>query len=377
MRRFWVLKYPCLVLDLSVTTDRGPAIVRAQLADYRLRLRQTWKSFKGQHKERLGWLVKLTTEDGASGYGDCAPLAEMGTEGPSLSVHRLRHGLRDCVGLEPTVALDNLPAWCDAPAARCALESALIDLISQRAGVPLARWLNPNAGDNVRVNAVIGALDAGVELRTQQALDAGFQVLKLKLGLRSFPDELKLLASLAALLPSRAMFRLDSNGSWNDAEAQEVIRMLHGMPIESLEEPLCGADPHALRRLQSRANWPLALDESLRTFDQEYLLANSPVRRLVLKPMVLGGLLPALRLAYRARSKGVETVVTTTVDSAIGVTASLHLAAALDTGLAHGLDTGSWLLNDVADGPVSRSGQMAVYAASGLGLQPTTTLCFT
>jgi len=70
-------------------------------------------------------------------------------------------------------------------------------------------------------------------------------------------------------------------------------------------------------------------------FDQK------PVRRVVLKPMVLGGLVSALALARRAREVGVECVVTTTVDSAVGVTAALHLAAAVANDLAHGLATSS------------------------------------
>ncbi len=362
------------MLELSLASHLGPAIVRAQLADYRLRLRRPWKTAKSHHTERLGWLVKLATADGAIGFGDCAPLAEMGTESPWLAIRRLRRGLNDCLGLEPMAALEGLPDWRDAPAARCAMESALLDLLSQHAGLSLARWLNRSARNAVCVNAVIGALEGDVESRMQQALDAGFQVLKLKVGLRPFPNELKKLDSLAALLPPGVAFRLDSNGSWNDNEAQQVIRALLGMPIESLEEPLRVADSQALRRLQTLVNWPIALDESLRTCNQEEFLQDAPVRRFVLKPMVLGGLLPAFKLAGRARSNGIECVVTTTVDSAVGVMATLHLAAALDSDVAHGLDTGTWLLEDVAAGPVSRAGQMTVDEAPGLGLQPFTSL---
>lgn len=347
------------------------------MADYRLRLRRPWKSAKGYHEERLGWLVKLATADGSIGFGDCAPLIEMGTESLSFSIRHLRRGLSDCLGLEPMAALESLPDWRDAPCARCAMELALLDLVSQRAGLPLARWLNSSARNTVRVNAVIGVLDAGVESRMQQALDAGFEVLKVKLGMEPFPNELKKLNSLAALLPSGVTFRLDSNGSWRDTEAQQVIRALREMPIESLEEPLRVADTQVLKQLQARAKWPIALDESLRGYDQEELLADPPVRRLVLKPIVLGGLLPALKLHGRARSRNIESVVTTTVDSAVGVMATLHLAAALDSRIAHGLNTGPWLTEDVAEGPVSRAGQMTVGEAPGLGLQPATQLLFT
>jgi hypothetical protein len=73
--------------------------------------------------------------------------------------------------------------------------------------------------------------------------------------------------------------------------------------------------------------------------------------------MVLGGLCPALGLA----ATGSELVVTTTVDAAPGRWMAAHLAAALDSGLAHGLDTGGWLAEDVGAGPVIDRGRCRLF----------------
>jgi len=95
-----------------------------------------------------------------------------------------------------------------------------------------------------------------------------------------------------------------------------------------------------------------------------------PVRRVVLKPMVQGGLVPALALARRAREAGVECVVTTTVDSAVGVTAALHLAAAVANDLAHGLATSAWLESDVGNPPQPTGGVLRLADRPGLGCVP-------
>ena len=59
------------------------------------------------------------------------------------------------------------------------------------------------------------------------------------------------------------------------------------------------------------------------------LLAAEAADVLVLKPMRLGGLRPALKLAREAADRGVPCIVTTTFDAGVGVAAALQLAAAL------------------------------------------------
>jgi L-alanine-DL-glutamate epimerase-like enolase superfamily enzyme len=110
-----------------------------------------------------------------------------------------------------------------------------------------------------------------------------------------------------------------------------------------------------MSRLQRTCPWPVALDESLAGSGAEAYLRHPSVRQVVLKPMVLGGPLAALSVARRARREGIRAVVTTTLDSAVGRAAALHLAAAIDTDTAHGLATGEWLRDDIASGPSPRS----------------------
>lgn len=71
--------------------------------------------------------------------------------------------------------------------------------------------------------------------------------------------------------------------------------------------------------------------------------------------MVVGGLTKTLQLAARAQAVGMQSVITTTVDSAIGVWAAVHVTAALGQAgrnLEHGLATSNWLERDVAQAPL-------------------------
>ncbi|MBU0500504.1 MAG: o-succinylbenzoate synthase [Gammaproteobacteria bacterium] len=332
-------------------------IQSSRFIPYRLPLRRPWISRHGRLDWREGWLVRLRAE-GLEGIGDCAPLPEAGTETLAEAVSWLQRLIPATAGRDAAELLRRLDAGGPIPpAVRCGLETALLDLLSQRQGIGIARWLNPDAVAEVKVNANLGVLDDTVLDRLDEA--GGCPVIKLKLGLAPAGAEIKRLRHLGERLPAGSRLRLDGNQAWGLEEALRLMDAVKELPIESIEEPL--AVPHipGLRRLQESSPIPITLDESLPRFDLDALLNNPPVRRICLKPMVLGGARVALRIARQAQGAGMETLVTTSVDSAVGVWTAVHLAAALGragTGMAHGLATSQWLAEDLARPPRIENG---------------------
>ena len=346
-------------------------LARCTFAPYRLPLRQPWASARGGFAVREGWLVRLATEAGLTGYGDCAPLPQTGTESADSAVACLSDWVAVLSGLSPQEALGRITASsAEAPAARCGLETALLDLLAQQAGTPLAHWLNPCSSGVVKVNAMLGGLDRQVIERALAAVAEGYSVLKLKVGLAAVHEEIRLLHDLVHRLPADVSLRLDANRAWSAVEAENFLGALAGLPVESVEDPLANPDGAGWLRLQDKVPFPLAADESMRIMGVNAVFDRTPVRRVVLKPMVLGGLAAALALARRAREADVECVVTTTVDSAVGVTAALHLAAAVANDLAHGLATSPWLESDVGNPPRATGGVLCLAARPGLGCIP-------
>lgn len=313
-------------------------ILNANLTPYCLPLKHPWVSRRGRFTARVGFLVKLEGDGGVIGVGECAPLTDAGTESFPVSESWLRRELPARLDQEVEEALNGLPSPGNAPAARCGLETALFDLLAKAKGTSIAALLSPSPAETVSVSGHGGALDEEVENR----LPDGFSVVKVKVGLAPVEEELGRLQQLKHL---DLTWRLDANQAWDEAEAARFIEGLEGLAVDSLEEPLRSPDPEAWRRLQERTPIPLARDESL----ADLALQEISARRIMLKPMVLGGLRPALSLA---RSSGAEAVVTTTIDAAVGTWAAVHLAAALPgPKLAHGLATSDWLMEDVGTPP--------------------------
>lgn len=336
-------------------------ILDASWHAYTLTLRQPWTSARGITSERNGWLLRLRDDRGRLGLGDCAPLPGAGTETDDAAKRALDDAAARIRGKPLIAAFESLPdAPSPTPAVRCACETAMLDLQARARDLPLHSLLAPDSSPQVRVNAMIGAYRDWPVL-ARRAIDSGFAVMKLKVGTAAPATELAALRSLLAELPANVRLRLDVNRGWSLATAREILPGLDGTRIEAVEEPACDASNDQLRALQATVPFAIALDESLHTGSMEPL----PVRRQVLKPMAAGGLLPILALAA---GNGRETVVTTSVDSAIGVRAACHVAAALGNDLAHGLATGDWLQTDFAPPLPISGGLLNLPAAAGLGL---------
>ena len=115
---------------------------RIEVRPYRLRLTRPVRTARGIHELREGFLV--FAHDGERiGRGDAAPLPELGTE-----------SLRECHRQLQEATFEAFP---ETPAARCAVEQALLDLEAQRAGVPLARLLERAAPLEVPASALLSA----------------------------------------------------------------------------------------------------------------------------------------------------------------------------------------------------------------------------
>lgn len=350
-------------------------ITAAHRLPYALPLISPWHSAATALTERSGWLLRLVTDDGRIGHGECAPLPSHGTESAADAGATLMQWAKQLPGQEITFARKWLasPESYATPAARAALETALLDLLAQRAACPLAEYLrHAPCNAEVAINAMPGTAIGITDEQLKTAVAAGFPVIKLKIGLAPVDNEIAALKRIASHLPPGIALRLDANGAWHGDDALGICRRLAAntdIPVESIEEPISDPSTDSLRELQQALPFPIALDESWHRLHTANLFDAPPVRRLVLKLAPLGGLLPALGLARRASAAGMELLVTTGIDSACGTLAAAHLAAALGNTLAHGLATSSWLATDTGIPPVIANGKLLLPKGVGLGFE--------
>jgi o-succinylbenzoate synthase len=205
---------------------------------------------------------------------------------------------------------------------------------------------------------------------TREALAAGARTLKLKVGGGSLAEDLARVRAVREAAGDGIAIRLDANQAWSEEEAVTALAALRVYEIEYVEQPVAASNLAALARLRRDAGVLVAADESICDLRAaRRVLDAKAADLLVVKPMVLGGLYAARQVAALAAERGVPVVVTSLVESAVGRTGALHLAASLGaTRHAHGIATGGLLAEDVADAPAMEQGWVRLPPGPGLGI---------
>lgn len=350
--------------------------MHAELHPFRLALRAPLVTGGVAVRFRAGFLVALTA-DGITGWGEASPLPGWSLTTLLETEAALRRTL-DGIEAGGEVALDDLlNGLAGAPHARAGVAGAWADLRARRAGQSLADRLSRDHGREVAAAVMVNSLVAApepseVEEAAGEAVGAGFSAVKLKVGAADPVVDVERVRAARSGLGPDAELRLDANGAWDPVTAVDVLDRVQACDIAYCEEPVTGID--AIAAVGGRSGVPVAVDESIRDEAGAAQALELGVGTLIVKPQVLGGPDVALAVAARAREAGASAVVTSFLDSAVGVAHALHVAAAVDAAAprrrVHGLATASLLATDVAEAPVVVAGAMAVPRAHGLGLAP-------
>jgi len=261
----------------------------------------------------------------------------------------------------------------DAPCARSCIEGALLDLLAQRRGAPLADCLRDHVPPAMElpVNALIAGKNAEeLAEAASQLVTKGWHTFKVKIAGDPATEAAKL-ATLRKWVGEKVRIRADVNGMWNREQAARFCNLVEEVDLEYLEQPLPAEDLDGVIELRKRTRIPIALDEGVRcAADVARIASRQAADLIVLKPQALGGWRPTRQAAELARSTGMEVVFTTFMEGSVGRALSIHFAAALGcTGRAQGLATGSLLRHDLTDSPIKvRHGLLMLPGTPGLGV---------
>lgn len=239
--------------------------------------------------------------DGPSGWGEFGPFPEYG---PQEAAHWLAAGIESAYGRRPPTVRDRVPINATVPA-----------VAAQRVAEVLARF--PGA-----TTAKVKVAEPG----------------------QSIADDVDRVNAVRAMIPT---VRVDANGGWTVEQAVAAAAALTADgPLEYLEQP-CRTVAE-LAEVRRRVAVPVAADESIRRAEDPLAVVRAGAADIaVLKVAPLGGVGAMLRIAAEI---DVPVVVSSALDSAVGIAAGLAAAAALPT-LEHacGLGTSGLFVDDVAD----------------------------
>jgi L-Ala-D/L-Glu epimerase len=292
-------------------------------------------------------LLRLEARDGTVGYGEAAPFEPY----DGVPLERAAAALTGGGGRRP-------------PQARAAEEVARLDLHARQEDRPLAE---PRR-DSLPVNMTLAAGPPdGVAERARAGMREGYACFKLKVGL---PDDSERVAAVREVIGPWPALRVDANGAWSVDDAVQAIRSLEEHDLEFVEQPC--RTLRELAEVRQRVSSPIAADESIASLRELRRAVELEACDVVnVKLAAAGGFGPARELLREARSAGLGTFLSSTLDGPWGIAAALQLAAAEEITLACGLAT-----LELFDSPLARAlalprhGTLEVPAGPGLGVTP-------
>lgn len=210
--------------------------------------------------------------------------------------------------------------------------------------------------DRIAVNATLPAV-APDQVEAVLSRFGSFGTVKIKVAEpgQTPGQDVDRIVAVRKLYPE-AKIRLDANGGWTPELSFSFIKALagQGIELEYLEQPCKTIDELALlRRMIADSNYNvlIAADESVRRASDPMAVVEAEAADiLVLKAAPLGGLGRAMEIA---RGAGLPVVVSSALDSSVGISMGAHLAAALpELRFDCGLGTASLLAGDVTRNPL-------------------------
>lgn len=204
----------------------------------------------------------------------------------------------------------------------------------------------------VPVNVTVPAVDAATAHRIVTG-SGGCRTAKVKVAEpgQSERDEVERLEAVRDAIGPGGAIRIDANGAWDVETAIARLRVLDRAAggLEYVEQPV--ADVPGLAAVRRATHVPVAADESIRRAEDPFAVVRAEAADIVvLKVQPLGGVQACLDLAAEI---GLPVVVSSALETSIGLAAGLALAAALpDLPYACGLATAQLLTADVVADPL-------------------------
>ncbi|EQB15064.1 MULTISPECIES: muconate/chloromuconate family cycloisomerase [Novosphingobium] len=259
--------------------------------------------------------------------------------------------------------------------AKCAVETALLDMQGKRLGVPVSELIGGGrVRDSLPVAWTLASGDTARDIAEGEAmLEARrHRIFKLKIGKRDVRDDVAHVGAICKALGDRASVRVDVNQNWSEAQAKLGMKMLLDVGCDLVEQPIAGDAIAAMARLSKSQAVPLMADEALHGPRSALRIAAANAAGVfALKIAQSGGLFATAEVAAIGTAAGIGLYGGTMLEGSVGTAASAHVFATLPD-LAWGtelfgplLQTEEILTTPLAYGDFS----LAVPAGPGLGIE--------
>jgi L-alanine-DL-glutamate epimerase-like enolase superfamily enzyme len=306
-------------------------------------------------------LVQIELSGGAAGLGEAAPFSAVSGEtqkGTLAAIESVRSWfIGSDVRSFRSLSAQLGRALVAEPAARCALETAVLDALARQHALPLWAFFG-GSGTELETDMTITAGTAERAAASAVAIAArGITTLKVKVGACSPIEDAERLRAVHAAFPTGRLLA-DANGGYAPTEARAFLEALTemGIPLELFEQPV---EPDAwldFVRSTPMTGVLLCADESVKSAGELLRLVREDAVDVVnIKPMK-SSVLESLAIWHVARVSGVKLMIGGMLESSLAMSFSTHFAAGMGGFSYVDLDTPMFMTDHPFTGGFEQTG---------------------
>jgi muconate cycloisomerase len=355
-------------------------IVAAEIQSTRIPVRRPHQMAIGTTTVQENVVVKLLTADGPAGFGEAPHMVGHSQKGETPGTVRV--ALRDKL-IPAVLGLSVMDQEALAQAmnravpgnlrAKGAVIMAAYDLAGKLLETPVHNLLGGLVRDRIPLSWSLPIVDRDTVIEEGlEMVDRGWRILKVKIGRAEPMEDARVVVALREAVGEGIEIRADANQAYDTKTAIRVIRAMEEALPGFVEQPVHAADLEGMAEVRSQVGVPIMADESAQVPEDVIALARhracDSVSISVIGP---GGLGSSKKMASIAEACRLRGYVGGALESVIGASAGLHLAAsspAIDLGCEMG---GQFLLvDDFGREPLAmEDGAFVVPTGAGLGVE--------
>ncbi len=351
-------------------------IVSYKVFSLKARLKKPFRIALGESYEAESVFVVVESQSGAVGVGEASPAPMItgdnleGTKSFLLSVNSVVTGCE--IPRDLNKLLKFIHRYPGFPAARAALEIALLDLWAREEGLRFVDLLGGPVKSEVRTDLTIGIEEPKVVAEeARRIVEAGFREIKVKLGEDPARD-VERIKALRDAVGYDVRVRVDANQGWTPKQAVRIARELERLEVELIEQPVPYWCLDGLKLVTESTEIPVAADESAKTLRDVLRIIEMKAADVVnIKLMKCGGPLQAMYIARVCEEAGLQCMIGCMLETKAAITAAACVAYASPTVKYVDLDSPLMIAEDPVKGGIvyEDGGLIRLPSEPGLGVE--------
>jgi L-alanine-DL-glutamate epimerase-like enolase superfamily enzyme len=324
-------------------------------------LKEPFRISLGEITAANNLVIKINTESGLSGTGECSALPYIVGEIQESQFEIARKISCLLKGKNPFAIEDRISEIDKALPGnytiKSAFDMALYDLLAKKAGLPLYQVLGGENSREVYTDMTISLNTP--EIMADKAVkykEEGIRAIKVKLGTTAKEDIARIKAIREAI-GYEIPLRIDANQGWDPVTAIKVLNELKPFEIDHCEEPVPFWDNRGLLRVRDNSPIPIMADESLFDHRDAFRLASmGACDYFNVKLSKSGGIHTALKIIAVAEASGIKCQVGCMNETRYALTALMHLVAARNNIVYFDIDSSFFQVSDPVIGGIEYQG---------------------